>query len=112
MSTFQREEVLDQILTIVRDYFHLEGAAILLADKERRILRIAVSYGEQSSGIEIPFGKGITGSAAASKRPTYASNVSKDRRYIPSSANSRSELAIPLMVRGGGGGGRGGRGAQ
>ena len=36
LSTFSLDEVLDQILTIVRDYFHLEGGSILLLDKSIR----------------------------------------------------------------------------
>ena len=43
---------------------------------------------------------GITGAAVGSKQPVYAPDVSQDSRYICSAQSTRSELAIPLMVRG------------
>jgi diguanylate cyclase (GGDEF)-like protein len=52
-------------------------------------------------GVEerLPLSQGITGAAAQKKRPIYAADVSKDPRYIPFLASTKSELAIPLMVR-------------
>ena len=99
LSTFQLDEVLNQILTIVRDYFHLQGASILLFDRERKFLRVRQSFGMQPKSFEVPFGAGLIGSAAKQKRPIYAPDVSKDPRYIPAVESTRSELSIPLMVR-------------
>jgi diguanylate cyclase (GGDEF)-like protein len=39
------------------------------------------------------------GAAALKKQPVYAPDVSKDPRYFCSAKSTRSELAIPLMVR-------------
>ena len=47
----------------------------------------------------VPFGKGIAGTAAKARRPIYSADVTTDPRYIPHIASTRSELAIPLMVR-------------
>ena len=49
--------------------------------------------------MDIPLGKGLIGTAAKLKRPIYAPNVSNDPRYIMSMPNTRSELAVPLIVR-------------
>jgi diguanylate cyclase (GGDEF)-like protein len=49
--------------------------------------------------VRLPIGTGITGTAAQQKRPIYAADVSQDARYILSAKNTRSELAVPLMVR-------------
>ena len=49
--------------------------------------------------ISLGFGEGITGAAAAKKQPVYAPDVSRDSRYVCSAKSTRSELAIPLMVR-------------
>ena len=36
LSTFDLDEVLQRILVIARDYFHLQNVAILLLDKETK----------------------------------------------------------------------------
>ena len=101
LSTFDLDEVLQQILIIAGDYFHLENVAILLLDKETNQLhaRCQVGWDEGSDKVRIPLGTGITGIAASQKRPLYVPDVSKDTRYIPSTQKTRSEFSVPLMVR-------------
>lgn len=99
LSTFELEEVFDRILTIVRDYFHLEGGAIFLLDKETKLLCSRLSFGKEPCTAKIPLGEGLTGAAAKLKRPIYSPDVTKDARYIAGLNDTRSELAIPLMVR-------------
>ena len=38
LATFELDEVLQHILTIARDYFHLSNVAILLKDREKQDL--------------------------------------------------------------------------
>jgi transcriptional regulator with GAF, ATPase, and Fis domain len=38
LSTFELDEVLQRILMIARDYFHLQNVAILLLDKDKQEL--------------------------------------------------------------------------
>jgi len=101
LSTFDLDEVLQRILVIARDYFHLQNVAILLLDQESNELRVRSQIGWESGldGIRVPFGKGLTGAAAQQKRPVYAPDVSKDPRYLMLRKGTRSELAMPLMVR-------------
>ncbi len=101
LSTFDLDEVLQQILVIARDYFHLQNVAILLLDKENGELyvRRQVGWDEGQDKSRVKLGKGITGAAAQQKRPVYAPDVSKDPRYIMAAKTTRSELAVPLMVR-------------
>lgn len=101
LSTLDLDEVLQQILTIARDYFHLQNVAILLLDKDREELyvRRQIGWDDGQDKIWVPIGQGITGAAAKLKRPIYAPDVDKDARYIRSTRATRSELAIPLMVR-------------
>ena len=94
LSTFDLDEVLQQILTIARDYFHVQNVAILLVDKENELyVRRQVGWDEGEDQIRLPIGKGITGSAAQQKRPIYAPDVSKDSRYVSSAKDTRSEVA-------------------
>jgi len=101
LSTFDLDEVLQQILLIARDYFHLQNVAILLLDKEtgQLYVRRQIGWDEGHDTTRIPVGNGITGAAAQLKRPIYAPDVSKDARYMMSARTTRSELAVPLMVR-------------
>lgn len=100
LSTFDLDEVFQHILRIMRDYFQLEHSAILLlnpvtGELDLRSLSSAVQGGQR----RIRIGEGLIGTAAKLKRPIYSQDVSKDRRYIPGFPSTRSELAIPLMLR-------------
>jgi diguanylate cyclase (GGDEF)-like protein len=101
LSTFELDEVLQQILLIARDYFHLTDVAILLMDKEKQELRprAAQARGATYEDVRVPVGSGVTGAAARQKRPIYSPDVTKDERYICSNPATRSEVAIPLMVQ-------------
>lgn len=101
LSTFDIDEVLSRILGIVRDFFHLDKAAILLPDHKSNALylRTQFGWGPGCENLRVSFGAGLTGHAASEKRPIYAPDVSKDPRYICSMADTQSEVAIPLMVR-------------
>jgi len=99
LSTFDLDEVLSRILTIVRDYFHLRNCAVFLLDPDSKELVIRSSFGREDTATRIPWGEGVIGSAAKLKRPVYVPDVSQDSRYIRSNPKTRSELAIPLMVR-------------
>lgn len=101
LSTFKLDEVLEQILSILRDYFRVTNAAILLIDEQRNEFYVRKHTGrsELLQQQRIAIGTGLIGSAAQLKRPVYVPNVLKDPRYIASVPSTKSELAIPLMVR-------------
>jgi diguanylate cyclase (GGDEF)-like protein len=99
LSTFELDEVLQQILNIAREYFHLQNVAILLREQDELYVRCQIGWDAGHDKVRVPIGKGITGAAAHQKRPIYAADVTKDERYILSAKNTRSELAVPLMVR-------------
>ncbi len=100
LSTFDLDEVLNQVLAIVHDYFHLQSGSIMLLDEASQRLVVRAHFGETvASDFSVPFGKGITGTAARARRPIYSPDVTADPRYIPHIPTTRSELAIPLMVR-------------
>ena len=79
-----------------------DRVAILMLDKERKNLevRAAIGYSEDAiAKIAIPVGTGITGWVAANQKLLRIDNAPNDPRYIQVSANTRSELAIPLIFR-------------
>ena len=101
LSTFDLDEVLQRILAIAHDYFHLRNVAIVLLDPASKQLyvRSQIGWDEGQDKGRLDLGQGITGAAALKKQPVYAPDVSKDPRYFCSAKSTRSELAIPLMVR-------------
>ena len=101
LSTFDLDEVLNQVLEIVRDYFHLQSGSIMLLDESTQQLSVRAHFGDcvLPSDVPVPFGKGIAGTAAKARRPIYSADVTTDPRYLGKSGSTRSELAIPLMVR-------------
>lgn len=101
LSTFDLDEVLQRILTIAHDYFHLRNVAILLLEEQTQQLcvRSQIGWDHGQDKVRLGIGEGLTGIAAAKKQPVYAPDVSKDARYFCSAKSTRSELAIPLMVR-------------
>ena len=101
LSTFDLDEVLQRILAIAHDYFHLRNVAILLLDQQSQELyvRSQIGWDEGQDKVRLSVGKGLTGIAALKKQPVYAPDVTKDSRYFCSAKSTSSELAIPLMVR-------------
>lgn len=101
LSTFDIDQVLQQILNIARDYFHLQNVSVFLLDKTSNELvsKCHIGWKEGMCNIRIPVGKGVTGTAVEQKRPIYSADISRDSRYIASGIDTGSELAIPLMVK-------------
>jgi diguanylate cyclase (GGDEF)-like protein len=101
LSTFDLDEVLKRILAIAHDYFHLRNVAILLLNRETQQLfvRSQIGWDEGKDTILLAANQGITGASVSKKQPVYAPDVSQDPRYICAAQATRSELAIPLMVR-------------
>jgi diguanylate cyclase (GGDEF)-like protein len=101
LSTFELDEVLQRILVIARDYFHLQNVAILLLDKEKQELhpRCVIGWDPGMETMRLSLHQGITGAAARQKRPIHCPDVSKDPQYVSSAKSTCSELAIPLMVK-------------
>jgi diguanylate cyclase (GGDEF)-like protein len=101
LSTFDMEEVLERIAETVRDYFNLDNGVLLLLDKKNQELYIGTHFGSMDVPLDlrVPMGVGLTGTAAKVKRPIYSPDVSKDNRYLKGTNSTRSELAIPLLVR-------------
>jgi len=101
LSTFDLDEVLNRILGIARDFFHLQNAAILLLDQEAEQLcvRSQIGWDDGQDTARLGWHEGLTGASVLKKQPIYVPDVSKDARYICCARSTRSELAIPLMVR-------------
>ena len=101
LSTVDLDEVVSRILAIVRDVFQLYKGAIFLVDAKCQELYIKSQFGWEAGKekARVPLGSGLTGTAAQTKKPVYAADVAQDPHYINSLADTRSEVAFPLIVR-------------
>jgi diguanylate cyclase (GGDEF)-like protein len=101
LSTVDLDEVLHLILTTVRDYFHVQNGSVFLLDvpKQELFVRAHLGAGNQEPGYRMRLDQGLIGAAARFKRPVYAPDVTQDPRYLVKIAETRSEVAIPLLVR-------------
>jgi sigma-B regulation protein RsbU (phosphoserine phosphatase) len=63
--------------------------------------RFSIGYPRDlADNLRVPLGQGITGTAAATGHSVRVSDTEKDSRYINAIDSVRSELAVPLMLRG------------
>ncbi len=95
------EEALENAVNGLQVTLGGDRVTIMLANREKNLLEVKASmgYAEDIAKVQVPIGSGITGWAAAHKRPLRIKDVSDDPRYIRISSNTRSELAIPLVYR-------------
>jgi sigma-B regulation protein RsbU (phosphoserine phosphatase) len=102
-SSLDLDEVLRKTASLVKRLIDYEIFGVMLVDESKRCLyhRFTIGYGEQSGkDWQIPIGQGITGTAAATGRSVRIPDVREDPRYINVIDSVRSELVVPLIVKG------------
>lgn len=101
-STLRPENVLDQMMHILRESFGYVHCAILLVDDNDNELYVKAASGYAGEGVDnlrLKVGnEGITGWVAATGKPLYVPDVHKDPRYVPGMKEVRSEIALPLKI--------------
>jgi len=95
------EEALDSAVNGLQVSLGGDRVSILLTDKDKRHLEIkaGIGYSEDADKQIIQIGTGITGWVGAHRKSLRIDDVREDARYIQLSANTRSELAVPLVYR-------------
>jgi LytS/YehU family sensor histidine kinase len=85
----------------------LEDCVVYLLDDTKNRLVQKAAYGPKNpkeheiiNPIDIDFGEGIVGAAAATGKPVIIKDTSKDRRYIVDDEQRLSELAVPIVHEG------------
>jgi GAF domain-containing protein len=71
---------------------------IYLLDGDELVLGPFV--GKPSPHTRIPLGRGICGAAATSKATIIVDDVNADPRYLACSVETRSEIVVPILLRG------------
>ncbi len=102
-STLDLDELLARIAEIVKRAIDYDVFAILLLNEKTQEFRVHFSLGhprELVRSLRIKVGQGIVGRAAQTRRPVLVNDVKDEPAYIPSLATIRSELAVPLILKG------------
>ncbi|MCU0334625.1 MAG: histidine kinase [Chitinophagaceae bacterium] len=110
-TTISAQYTVDELLWAVAkgciSKMGFEDCVIYLVDETGTMLVQKAAWGPKSqegnsilNAIEIPVGKGIVGSVAASGKPELIADTSADSRYIQDDAMRLSELAVPIMLEG------------
>lgn len=84
---------------------HFQDCIIYLLDENRNMLVQKAAYGPKNpvdftivQPIEIPVGKGITGSVAKSGYAEIINDTKSDHRYIVDDNQRNSEIAVPILI--------------
>lgn len=102
-ASLDLDEVLARAAALIKRHIDYEIFGVLMIEGDGSYLRhrFAIGYPrELAESLRIPMGQGITGTAAATGHSVRVSDTSKDPRYINAIESVRSELAVPLIVRG------------
>ena len=102
-ASLDLDEVLARAAALIKRHIDYEIFGVLMIEGDGNYLRhrFAIGYSrELAENLRIPMGQGITGTAAATGHAVRVSDTSKDPRYINAIDSVRSELAVPLIVRG------------
>ena len=80
------------------EHYHWVGFYFRNGDKDE--LKLAEFSGEPTVHTIIPFGKGICGQVAVSNKNFVVPDVSEQDNYISCGVNVKSEIVIPIFVKG------------
>ncbi len=96
-------EVLQLILKAAHSITRASTASLMLTEPGTDILRVKAAEGFKDDSIyktDLIIGQGVTGWVAETGVPLRLGNVTADPRYIRVQRGLRSELAVPLKIRG------------
>jgi phosphoserine phosphatase RsbU/P len=102
-SSLNLDQVLASAAQQIKRLMDFEIFAVLLPEPGTNELYVRFAIGHRPEVIEhwrIPMADGIIGAAATTGEAVRVGDVLKDPRYLPAVENVRSELAVPLIVRG------------
>ncbi|HXJ92391.1 MAG TPA: SpoIIE family protein phosphatase [Terriglobia bacterium] len=102
-STLDLDELLARVAELVKRAVDYEVFAILLLNEKTQELSVRFNIGhplEAVRTLRIKVGEGVVGRAAATRHSVLVNDVRQDPAYIPSLPAIRSELAVPLIVKG------------
>lgn len=103
-STHEPRAVLNLLVKAAVELTGASSGSLLLRDAERRLLNLEATRGYPSGGrvklLRLRLGEGITGWVGQHGRSLLVPDVRRDARYVEVDRSIRSELAVPLRLKG------------
>jgi signal transduction histidine kinase len=101
-STLDPQEALQLILDEAVRIMRASSGSMVLINPTNGFLEIHASVGlpPDAAQLRLRVGEGITGWVARTGKPARVADVTQDRRYVMLRHGARSELAVPLEVKG------------
>ena len=96
------QKALDRILAAAVRSTRADSGSFILVNPNSGLLDIEASHGlsERAKKVKLRPGEGITGWVASTGKPLRTGDVRKEKRYVAISARIRSEMAVPVEMRG------------
>jgi signal transduction histidine kinase len=96
------QKALDRILAAAVRSTRADSGSFILVNPNSGLLDIEASHGlsERAKRVKLRPGEGITGWVATTGQPLRTGDVRDDKRYVAINAKVRSEMAVPVEMRG------------
>ena len=96
------QKALDRILAAAVRSTRADSGSFILVNPNSGLLDIEASHGlsERAKRVKLRPGEGITGWVATTGKPLRSGDVREEKRYIAINARVRSEMAVPVEIRG------------
>ena len=100
-NSLSREEKLLEICELLEaNITYYTWVGFYFANHETKTLHLGPYVGAQTDHTVIPFGKGICGQVAVSNQNFVVPDVAAQDNYIACSFTVKSEIVVPLFVKG------------
>jgi signal transduction histidine kinase len=96
------QKALDRILAAAVRSTRAESGSFILVNPNTGLLDIEASHNlsERAKKVKLRPGEGITGWVATTGQPLRTGDVRAEKRYVAINARIRSEMAVPIEIRG------------
>jgi L-methionine (R)-S-oxide reductase len=97
------QELMQKMVKVLHDRmlkYNWVGFYMLEPGAKPPVLVLGAFEGAMTPHTRIPLNQGICGAAASSGRTVVVDDVSKDPRYLACSLETKSEIVVPVFVRG------------
>jgi L-methionine (R)-S-oxide reductase len=97
------QELMQRMVKVLHDRmlkYNWVGFYMLEPGAKPPVLVLGAFEGAMTPHTRIPLNQGICGAAASSGQTVVVDDVSKDPRYLACSLETKSEIVVPIFVRG------------
>jgi signal transduction histidine kinase len=96
------QKAINRILAAAVRSTRADSGSFILVNPNSGLLDIEASHGlsERAKRVKLAPGEGITGWVATTGKPVRTGDVRKEKRYVSINAKIRSEMAVPVEMRG------------